>query len=235
MKKQVLTHYPGARSAKEITGDYLSQLEEVHGFDLENTLLATSICVDDINVSTEFRQIQDRPFIMGGLGGVPFVGRTGMAAYAHHIPEDGYAFIFYGPHIGINSEGELGAIRRKGQSGDSTCCGALALALQLLQNPPEESDESEDEVLASYDYQESRLLKVLRKNKAELQDSEHPIQEATELIYDHISTFLNQLIESGKKEFRCKKIALLGGIILNTDHGKEDYVDIRDFTIIDNT
>lgn len=233
MKEKILKYYPEAEDAEKVTDFYLKKLEEDHAFNLENTLLATSICVDDINVSTEFRQIQLRPFIMGGLAGVPFVGLTGITAFAHHVPDDGYAFIFYGPHIGINKSGDLGKILRKGQGKDTTCCGALALAIDLISNVGLEREEDDDEFWSQYDYQESHLIKVLQPHKQRILQSEHPIREATEVTYGHINGFMNKLIESRKSEFNCKKIALLGGIIINTDFSENDYVEIRDFNVIE--
>ena len=45
---------------------------------------------------------------MGGLGGIPFVGKSGYGAFASHAPENGHIFIGYGPHVGITEEGEIG-------------------------------------------------------------------------------------------------------------------------------
>nr|MBS0037618.1 hypothetical protein [Saprospiraceae bacterium] len=232
MKNEILKYYPKAEDAEKVTEHYLKELEDVHSFDLENTLLATSICVDDINVSTEFRRIQLRPFIMGGLAGVPFVGLTGITAFAHHVPDDGYAFIFYGPHIGVTKDGTLGKIRRKGQAKNTTCCGALALGIDLINDDRKIQEEESDDFWSQYDYQESRLIKVLQPHKQRILKSEHPIWEATEVTYGHINKFMNKLVESRKSEFNCKKIALLGGIIINTDFSEDDFVEIRDFNVI---
>ena len=48
-----------------------------------------------------------RPFTMGGLGGLPYSGFTGMVA-SFSAPYSWWrCFYFYGPHIGITDEGEL--------------------------------------------------------------------------------------------------------------------------------
>jgi hypothetical protein len=39
---------------------------------------------------------------MGGLGGLPFVGKTGFKAYSSHVPKDGHIFILFAPHVGID-------------------------------------------------------------------------------------------------------------------------------------
>ena len=42
---------------------------------------------------------------MGGLGGLPFVGKTGFNAYAQHVPKEGNLFILFAPHVGLSPDG----------------------------------------------------------------------------------------------------------------------------------
>ena len=51
---------------------------------------------------------------LGGLGGLPFVGKTGFKAYSHHVPHDGNLFIVFAPHVGIADDGLIGKISRAG-------------------------------------------------------------------------------------------------------------------------
>jgi len=54
-------------------------------------------------------------FPMGGLGGIPFVGKAGFNAFASHVPQDGgNILIVYGPHVAINASGEIGMHLRDG-------------------------------------------------------------------------------------------------------------------------
>lgn len=86
IKATVNKHYPNAKTGAEITDSYLALLETEYKSDLKKMLFATSVCSDDVNVSTDFRKVLSRPFTMGGLGGLPFSGFTGMVAFSHHIP-----------------------------------------------------------------------------------------------------------------------------------------------------
>ena len=105
----VKSYFPNAKDAKDTSIHYLGRMQIEHDIDISKVLMATSVCSDDINVpSTTFFNVLFGPFIMGGLGGLPFAGQTGMTAFAHHIPDEGSAFIFYGPHIGITLDGDLG-------------------------------------------------------------------------------------------------------------------------------
>merc|ERR1711988_874184 len=64
-------------------------------------------------------------FPMGGIGGAPFVGKTGFKAFSHHVPDDGNIIILFGPHVAISEEGEVGKYLRMGQHELSTACGAV--------------------------------------------------------------------------------------------------------------
>ena len=91
----VKSHFPNAMDAKDTSIHYLGKMQIEHKIDISKVLMATSVCSDDINIpSTTFFNVLFGPFIMGGLGGLPFVGQTGMTAFAHHIPDEGSAFIF---------------------------------------------------------------------------------------------------------------------------------------------
>jgi hypothetical protein len=227
--QKISAHYPKAETGAHITETYLTYLSEHYKEDLSKMLFATSVCADDINVSTDFRRVLTRPFTLGGLGGLPYAGFTGMVAYGHHIPDQGSGFIFYGPHIGITDEGILGQMRRPGQSALSNSCGALMLALSRL--------ESEDDIYVpmnvEYDYQQILLERTVMPYKHEILSSENRKKAITEVTYRNIHKQLHFLIKKAKDEFRCERIFLLGGIIINTSPEYHDYVEVRNFEVID--
>lgn len=231
MEPIIHQHYPNAKTGEEITFNYLNLLAREYKTNLKKMLFATSLCSDDVNVSTDFRKVLNRPFSMGGLGGLPYSGLTGMVAFSHHIPDNGDAFIFYGPHIGITDDGELGRMRRVGQKKLTNSCGALMLALERFQQ-----DSSGHEVyvphLVEYDYQQVLLEQMLMPFKSKILEAENPKKEITELAYFKINKQINRLVRMTIKEFKCEKIFLLGGIIINTSEDYHDYVDIRNFEVI---
>lgn len=49
----------------------------------------------------------------------------------------------------------------------------------------------------------------------------------------NVRTRLLRLIKGSRSEFSCKRIFLHGGIIINTSPEFHDYVDIRDFEVLD--
>ncbi len=226
--KVVKEHFPNAMDAKDTSIHYLGKMQIEHQINISRVLMATSVCSDDINVpSTTFFNVLFGPFIMGGLGGLPFAGQTGMTAFAHHIPDEGSAFIFYGPHIGITLEGDLGKMYRPRQEQTGNSCGALMLALSRL------ADGEYAPVLNDDDYQQMKLEESLLPYREQVLDSKNPEKAITEATYEIINQKIHDHLKSCKGEFHIEKVALLGGIIINTDYGLDDYFDARNFEVID--
>ncbi|MEM9673578.1 MAG: hypothetical protein AAF992_13380 [Bacteroidota bacterium] len=221
-------YFPNAMDAKDTSIHYLGKMQIEHHIDVSKALMATSVCSDDINVpSTTFFNVLFGPFIMGGLGGLPFAGQTGMTAFAHHIPDDGSAFIFYGPHIGATLEGDLGKMYRPRQEQKGNSCGALMLALSRLQ------DGAYKPILNEEDYQQMKLEESLLLYREQILDSDNPEKAITEATYEIIDKKVHEYLKSCKDEFHVDKVTLLGGIIINTDYGLDDYFDARNFEVID--
>ncbi|MGD1839992.1 MAG: hypothetical protein ACFB0B_03725 [Thermonemataceae bacterium] len=223
----IKNHFPDAMDAKDTSIHYLGKMQLEYKIDISKVLMATSVCSDDINVpSTTFFNVLFGPFIMGGLGGIPFAGHTGMTAFAHHVPEQGSAFIFYGPHIGITFEGKLGKMHRPRQEKTGDSCGALMLALRRFQ----ESDYKP--VLNNDDYQQMKLEESLLPYKEEILGSDNPQKAITEVAYKIIDEKIQEYLKACKDAFQVERVTLLGGIVINTDYGMDDYFDARRFEVI---
>lgn len=227
IEDHVLKEYPNAMMGSDVTEKYLGFLADEYKSDLNRMLFATSVCSDDVNVSTDFRRVLKRPFSMGGLGGLPFAGYTGMVAFAHHIPDGGDGFIFYGPHIGITSEGRLGRMIRQGQSHETNSCGALMLALDRMKTGSK-SPLTDNEIL---DLEQIHLEEALMPYKDRILAADNQAKEITEVAMEVIHRRIRKLSGMAKKEFHCERIFCLGGVIINTDPGVPDYVDVRHFSM----
>ena len=224
----VKSYFPNAKDAKDTSIHYLGRMQIEHDIDISKVLMATSVCSDDINVpSTTFFNVLFGPFILGGLGGLPFAGQTGMTAFAHHIPDEGSAFIFYGPHIGITLDGDLGKMYRPRQEDTGNSCGALMLALSRF------GDADYRPVLNDDDYQQMKLEESLLAYREEIMDSDNKAQAITEATFKIIDKKIHEHLKSCKDEFPVDKVTLLGGIIINTDYGLDDYFDAKNFEVID--
>ncbi len=226
--KVVKDHFPNALDAKDTSIHYLGKMQLEHKLDISKVLMATSVCSDDINIpSTTFFNVLFGPFIMGGLGGLPFAGRTGMTAFAHHIPDEGSAFIFYGPHIGVTLDGELGKMYRPRQEETGNSCGALMLALNRIQ------DAGYTPTIVDEDYQQMKLEESILPQRETILGSDNQAKAITEAAYDVIHEKIYDHIKACKDEFHVDKVTVLGGIIINTDYGLDDYFDARNFEVIE--
>ena len=83
------------------------------GCNADDTLFASSVCVDEINhhQSSLNRCLADfwgECFYMGGLGGIPFIGNTGFKAYSAHVPKNGNILILFAPQVGVSPDGQIG-------------------------------------------------------------------------------------------------------------------------------
>ena len=80
--RMVKDTFPGAISNKELETRVVSVLND-RGFTAENTLLATSLCCDELArvLEDDFVRVYGNNFNLGGLAGFPFAGNTG---YVHN-------------------------------------------------------------------------------------------------------------------------------------------------------
>lgn len=164
---------------------------------------------------------------MGGLAGYPFTGSTGLGAFLSHIPDGGGGIIFYGPHIGISGSGTAGFVKRVGQKKQTTCCGALQATLTTLQDS---TDPTSDRDL---DGQMWSVESELSAEREAFLESETPIFAITDVMYRRIDERIIRLSDVVVESFKGVRIALIGGIIINTDYGQEDWFDPRRTEVID--
>ncbi|HKK25823.1 MAG TPA: hypothetical protein VJ941_09355, partial [Gracilimonas sp.] len=192
--------------------------------DSTNTLWATSVCSDEVNQSLHqldkyFRAFG--PFILGGISGIPFAGKTGFKAFASHIPDNGGAVVIYGPHIGITKDGELGKVNREGQDHTSSCCGSLVAGLTNVKS---------GNVLnvTHDDYQQGQVNKVIIENFDDIENSDNDIIATTNVAFKQIKRELTDIISGSLESLDGKPLLMIGGVIINTDWDQEDLFEVRD-------
>jgi len=232
----IKSFYPNAEKGDDYTSRTIQKLKDDHGFVIDKTILATSVCSDEIiRSATNFRDYValNMPFQLGGLAGFPFTGLTGVAAFASHVPDDGCAIFLYGPHIGISGSNELGKVIRTGQLLESTCCGALIGAVNSFESDNEGPD-------PEFDYQQWKLAEQLKSEKEKilnssnaLMNSSNALISATDVMFGRISHRIKKLLEKSEHLFEGNKVALMGGIIINTDFGEPDWFDERELEIFE--
>ena len=137
-------YFPG--SLGSLTVDRLTyNAMAARGYNKQNCLFATSTCPDEVNSKPGelidlLKNRWGENFGLGGLGGVPFVGRAGFAAYSHHVADDGKMFILFAPHVGVEFDGKVGALKRVNQKEVSSACGAAVGAFKALMKEAKEGE-----------------------------------------------------------------------------------------------
>lgn len=221
-------YFPGAVNIDFLFDKIYEIIKKELDINPEQIIHADSICSDDVNniEYPEHARLMLGPFNLGGLGGFPFTGITGITAFAHHVPEDGAVLVYFGPHIGVSKTGQLGKLLRVGQQNHSTCCGAAIAALDKLINNKIIPNE-----ITELDYQQNIMEQIFLKHGKKIISAENPILESTNVLYGAIHKRIHELIS--KTDYTCKNIILTGGILINSDFDTRSYFECRDFEIVD--
>lgn len=192
----------------------------------ESTLVAFSLCSDEVNRPLEdiFDGCYGGHFNMGGLAGFPFAGVTGFDAMASHIPDGGSCLIVYGPHVGVDSDGLVGKVDRRGKSKSGSCCGSAVAASKYVtavyRGDVEKVRPSTEMTDAQQYYVSSSLLPYGER----IAKASEPMVELPYATFELIDAMMEQIVKkSGPKVVGYGKIAMLGGIQINTPKGMSDY------------
>lgn len=217
----IRSYYPKAITHTRLVEQVKLFIRTEFNINPEQVMAANSICSDDIN-AMQFPNLGEDllgPFNLGGLGGEPFTGLTGLKAFAHHQPAKGALLIFYGPHIGITiknePKGKPGYVFRKGQLKESECCGALIEGIRRIEKP------SPPPPPAPPDYQEDVLTQVLYKQRDFILNSaNNRYMAATQVAYQSIHKNIYALIQQAIREKFIEPeldVLMVGGTIINVD------------------
>lgn len=228
----VLAHFPKAQKSSTYIRSFLWFARHVLGKNENDVALLLSICSDDLNNV----QIPDTdmvgPFMLGGLDGYPFVGRTGLGAFSHHIPQNGVALMFYGPHVGITNSGDVGSVIRPGQADKSSCCGAASSALRDLES--HSISKKPIEMFDLDDFQQESIRQWVLEHENEIigagpQGSPARFLTLTEVIYD--LSHESMLRHLSKVELHFPAF-IFGGILINEDGLNESDIEFRDLAFV---
>jgi len=208
VSKTVTEAFPGAMKGQAVMSRALRAMRR-YGVRQSNTIYGQSICSDEINgdkghLSTLLTDYYGKVFPLGGIGGAPYVGKTGFGAFSHHVPDDGHVFIIFGPHIGFTMDGEAGKFLRTGQAAISTACGAVIAAYNQCMAGSSGSDPQ--------DAQQSWLRAKLKPHCRAVTRSENPMVELVMKAYTAVEDEMLAIVNT---DFGSGNLVLLGGIQIN--------------------
>jgi len=221
--KAMHKHFPGALPSIAILHRTSDILHRHLGFEPGNTIYADSVCPDEINhevsalpsiMAKHWGRGTYGSFPMGGLAGVPFVGKTGFSAFSHHVPTDGNVLILFGPHVGISADGVLGKQLRVGQKSESAACGAVLAAF----NKCRQADKCGACLTDDHDLQQSWITQRISSFADAVATSAEPLEALVHRMYDEIEKELLQIVTT---DFGSGNISLIGGVQINLPYPYE--------------
>mmetsp|Transcript_40509 Transcript_40509/g.69102 ORF Transcript_40509/g.69102 Transcript_40509/m.69102 type:complete len:349 (+) Transcript_40509:96-1142(+) len=227
----VQSKFPGAISNTALVTKVTAALSSRNFAPPTKTLLATSLCADELSRTLEaaFLPAYGPNFHLGGLSGFPFAGNTGFGAMAAHIPDDGACLLIHGPHVGITKDGIVGKVERPGVANVDTCCGSAVAASNYLKGIHDGTATVTSSLRSFTDFQQGAVQELLLPfgNRLEKLDGEE--KRMTQLpyaLYDAQEVMMNDIIEAGKGGIKKGGLAILGGIQINTGPETEDYFKV---------
>ena len=228
--------FPGALTNKELLQMIDTTLTKA-GYDKDKTLVACSLCCDEVNrpLELDLADAYTSNFNMGGLAGFPFGGAVAFGAMAAHIPDGGSTLLVYGPHVGVDSTGAVGTVERRGRENGGSCCGSAVAASgyvgDVLAGKTEEAAIPDDPMHAQQYFVGKMLLPYAEK----LEAADEKMVELPYALYEAQTDMVGRIVEKACGGVAGDgKIAVLGGIQINTPEAYSDYFLPRSFELYDN-
>lgn len=233
--KKLLRAYPKA-IPNEALVERVSSTLKPYGYG-ESTLFCSSICSDELarQLETDFGKIYGDHFSLGGLSGFAFGGVTGFTAMASHIPNDGSCLIVFGPHVGIDSDGIVGRAHRRGRTLTDSCCGSATAAAAYVAGVRSGQHVDAGFPTDVLDAEQAFVGKSLLPYGERLEKAAHPVWELPLCLYDSQYKLIQRIVAARCNQVQGNgKIALVGGVQINTPSTMSDYFLPLCFEIRDN-
>lgn len=150
---------------------------------------------------------------------MPFGGTTSFGAMAHHIPDEGSCLVCFAPHVGIDHDGKIGSVNRRGRAAPGACCGsACAACNHVLSVDKGEADPVDARIF---------------EDAIEMQ--QEPMVDLPLSLYEIQKKMMDDILGKASGEDAGEgKIALMGGVQINTPPDETDYLLPLSFEIRSN-
>lgn len=226
--------FPGAINNSQLQKNVVKVLAE-KGYTGSNTLLATSLCCDELarRLEDDFVNIYGNNFNLGGLSGFPFAGNTGFGAMSAHIPDDGYCLTIYGPHVGVTRDGLVGKVERNGIALVDTCCGSAVAASNYLKGITDGGATITSNIQSFSDFQQGAVQELILPFGKRLSDAKDRMAVLPYALFDSQDLLMHDIVQTGAGGTK-KGFALLGGIQINTGPDTLDYFHPLRFDYMNN-
>jgi len=219
----VKKNFPGAISNTKLVKNVVKALEK-KGFTPDNTLVATSLCADELArvLEDDFVEIYGQNFNLGGLSGFPFAGNTGWGAMSAHVPDNGFCLLVHGPHVGITKDGVIGKVERSGIALVDSCCGSAIAASNYLKSITDGTANINPRIQQFTDFQQGAVQELILPFGKRLSEASNRMKELPYALYDSQDVLVRDIVNSGKGKIK-QGLAILGGVQINTGPETDDY------------
>jgi Limiting CO2-inducible proteins B/C beta carbonyic anhydrases len=148
---------------------------------------------------------------------------TAFANMAGHIPDGGSCLVVFGPHVGVDSKGNVGTVERRGRSNGGPCCGS-SIAASAAVAAIVAGGEKAGPPKVHLDAQQSFVVDMLLPYADRLEKTDDKMVELPYCMYDAVKKMMTDVFHSSRREVAGSgKIAVLGGIQINTPENQSDY------------
>jgi Limiting CO2-inducible proteins B/C beta carbonyic anhydrases len=235
-KEKIAAVYPGSLKNKVLVAKVQKRLKKF-GYNSKNTLLSTSFCSDEVSRSleNEFSFVYDDNYCLGGLTGFPFGGKTSFGVMAANIPDNGSCLVVFGPHVGVDITGAVGTVELRGRDVGGPCCASAIAASKYVDDVSNGRTQKSAPPSDPLDSQQTYVDNLLLPYAKRLDNASDRLVELPYALYDAQKRMMMEIIKAGFNNVAGKgKIAVLGGIQLNTPAGMSDYFKPMSFEVYDN-
>jgi len=203
-------HFPGYKSNEDVVKFSQALLQVKYGFTTRNTLYGQSIGADEANhvsgeLADQMRHTWGHVFNLGGIGGIPFVGKTGFTAFSHHVPDSGNLLVVYAPNIGMAPNGELGKLLRDGQNKLTATCSSAIEAYNAALKGEKVSDGPTHDMM-------THLKRAMAGKATSISEAKDPMAALAREMFEISDKQMRDIINFG---YGNGWLALLGGIQIN--------------------
>jgi len=231
---KVESQFPGAMPVHRMA-NAVEELLASHDVMTDNTLLATSLCYDELNkgIEQELSAKYGHAFTMGGLAGYCFGGNVGFGNMLHHAPGDGNCLLLYGPHLGIDMDGTFGKVNRENQKGSSECCGPAHFCMEYCKKVRAGERKAPTAPADITESQQTWVCKELMPFMDRIEEAENPKCELPACLFESQDKIIHRILDEASHQLNSgAHIALLGGITINTPEWLPEYFLPKTFVMI---
>ena len=203
----------------------------------KKSLVATSFCADEINrpLETALSKKFSSHFSMGGLAGFPFGGVAAFGVMASHIPDGGSCLVVFGPHVGVDSDGYVGTVSRRGRREGGPCCDSAIAASDYVTRVFKGKATKAGPPTDLKDEQQYNVGDLLLPYAGRLEAAAEKMVELPYALYEAQKSMMDDIVQAACHTVEGDgKIAVLGGIQINSPPECSDYFLPLSFELFDN-